>query len=264
MTIEVPSTNPLLAKLRVIDGITVRLPSRGLLYEPGVLHEDVVDGEIRVFPMTTRDEILLRSADGLFGGSTIEQVFSRCVPQVLAPKELFFNDIDYIMVALRQVSYGEEMQIEYKHACEGAKEHSYVVRVDTFLKNSKEIDPMLVTDTFTVLLPSSQEVKLRPIRLVDMMRILQPPTTTELTPQQAEEEMMRLYMAQIYSVDGVTDVEMIYEWMRELPTMYIKIIRQKIADSAEWGVTYSQEITCRDCGEVVSISTPINPVTFFT
>lgn len=261
---EMPATNPLLAKLRVVDGITVRLPSRALLYAPGVLHEDVVDGEVRVYPMTTRDEILLRSADGLFGGTTIEQVFSRCVPQVLQPKELFFNDIDYIMVALRQISYGEEMQIEYTHSCEGAKEHSYVVRVDALLKNSKEIDPMSVEETFTIMLPSSQEVKLRPIRLGDMMRILQPPANVELTAEQAEEEMMRLYMAQIYSVDGITDVEQIYEWMRELPTLYVKQIREKIGESADWGVSYSQDITCRDCGAHTSVTTPINPVTFFT
>lgn len=264
MTTEIPASNPLLAKLRVVDGFTVRLPSRGLLYEAGVLHEDVVDGEIRVFPMTTRDEILLRSADGLFGGSTIDQVFSRCVPQVLKPRELFFNDIDYIMVALRQISYGEEMQIEYKHDCEGAKEHSYIVRVDHLIRTSKEIDPLTVEETFTLVLPSSQVVKLRPIRLGDMMRILQPPTTAELTPEQAEEEMMRLYMAQIHSVDGFTDVEMIYEWMRELPTLFVKQIREKLASISDWGVTYSQDIVCRDCQNHISVTTPINPVTFFT
>ncbi len=257
-------TNPLLAKIRVIDGITVRLPSRGMLYKEGVLHNNVVDGEIRVYPMTTRDELLLRSADGLFGGTTIEQVFSRCVPDVLKPKELFFNDIDYIMVALRQISYGEDMQIEYQHNCEAAKEHSYVVRVDKLLRQSQELDPLLVSDQFTIMLPSSQEVRLRPIRLVDMMRILQPPTTAELSADEAEEEMMRLYLAQIESVDGYDNVELIYEWMRDLPISYIKLIREKIASVADWGVSYKQTIKCRDCGEEVEISTPINPVTFFS
>ena len=258
------STNPLLAKIRVIDGITVRLPSRGVLYKDGVLHPNVTDGEIRVYPMTTRDELLLRSADGLFGGTTIEQVFSRCVPDVLQPKELFFNDIDYIMVALRQISYGEEMQVEYNHGCENGKDHSYVVRVDTLLRNSVELDPLLVDDQFTIILPSSQEVRLRPIRLVDMMRILQPPSNTSLTAEEAEEEMMRLYLAQIQSVDGIDDVNLIYEWMRDLPISYIKMIREKVSAVSDWGVSYKQHIKCRDCGEEVEISTPINPVTFFS
>lgn len=258
------TNNPLLSKLRVLDGITIRLPSRGLLYDEGVLAEEVTDGEIRIFPMTTRDEILLRSADGLFGGSTIEQVFGRCVPQVLAPKKLYFNDLDFILVALRQASYGDEMQIEYNHGCENGKEHSYVVKVDALIRNSKEIDPMTVEEMFTIMLGTSQEVKLRPIRLESMMQILQPPSREELTPEQAEDEMLKMYIAQIYSVDGITDQEQIYGWMSELPVNYVKQIREKIANAGEWGVSYTQKIKCRDCGEVVEISTPINPVAFFS
>ena len=258
------TNNPLLSKLRVLDGITIRLPSRGLLYDKGVLKDEVTDGEIRIFPMTTRDEILLRSADGLFGGTTIAQVFARCVPEVLSPKQLFFNDLDFILVALRQASYGDEMQIEYKHTCEDAKDHTYMVRVDSLIRNSKEIDPISVEDKFTLMLGTSQEVKLRPIRLESMMQILQPPSREELTPEQAEEEMLKMYIAQIYSVDGEADVSMIYEWMSQLPVLYVKQIREKIADAGDWGVSYVQKITCKDCGQVAEISTPINPVAFFS
>lgn len=258
------TNNPLLSKLRVLDGITIRLPSRGLLYDEGVLAPDVTDGEIRIFPMTTRDEILLRSADGLFGGSTIEQVFARCVPEVLNAKKLFFNDLDFILVALRQASYGDEMQIEYNHGCEGGKDHSYMVRVDSLIRNSKEIDPLTVEDKFTIMLGTSQEVKLRPIRLESMMQILQPPSREELTPEQAEDEMLKMYIAQIHSVEGITDQEQIYGWMSELPVIYVKEIREKIANAGEWGVSYVQTIQCKDCGEKVEISTPINPVAFFS
>lgn len=258
------NVNPLLSKVRVLDGMTIRLPSRGLLYEEGVLAEEVEDGEIRIFPMTTRDEILLRSADGLFGGTTINQVFARCAPQVKNPQALFFNDLDYILVALRQASYGDEMQIEYDHGCEGSKEHSYVVRVDSLLRNAKEIDPLTVEDKFSVLLGTSQHVQLRPIRLRAMMQILQPPSTVELTTEQAEEEMLKMYIAQIHSVDGITDQDQIYEWMAQLPVLEVKKIREKITNAGEWGVSYTQQIKCRDCGETVEISTPINPVAFFS
>lgn len=259
-----PIPNPLLSKLRVLDGITIRLPSRGLLYDEGVLHPDVTDGEIRIYPMTTRDEILLRSADGLFGGTTIDQVFARCVPEALVPRKLFFNDLDFILVALRQASYGDEMQIEYNHGCENGKEHSYIVKVDTLIRNSTEIDPLTVADKFTLMLGTSQEVQLRPIRLESMMQILQPPSREELSPEQAEDEMLKMYIAQIHSVDGETDVERIYEWMSQLPVLYVKQIREKIANAGEWGVSYVQHITCKDCKEKVEISTPINPVAFFS
>lgn len=256
--------NPLLANLRVIDGITVTLPSRGLMYPEGVLSEDVVDGELRVYPMTTRDEILLRSADGIFGGTSIDRVFSRCIPQVLKPRDLFFNDIDYLMVALRQVSYGEDLQIEYTHDCENAKEHSYIVKVDKILSKSVQLDPLRVEEMFTLVLPTNQVVKLRPIRLIDMMSILQPPTTEELTPEQSEREVLKMYMAQIESVDGISDPNLIYEWVGELPTNCIKLLRQKISKMDVWGIDYTNEITCRDCSEKLSITTPLNPVSFFS
>lgn len=256
--------NPLIAKLRLMDGITVRLPSRGLLYKPGILDEDVVDGEVRVFPMTTRDEILMRSPDGLFGGTTIEQIFSRCIPQIKKPLEMFFNDVDFLIVALRQVSYGDDMEISYTHDCEGAKEHSYIVSVDTLMRGAAYIDPLTVDEQYTATLPSGQFVKLRPIRLIDMMDILRPNAMTESDTETVEQEMMKLYVSQIESVDDIDDPNMIIEWMRELPMPMVRVIRKVMTEQKSWGISYEQSIVCRDCKSETVISTPLNPVTFFS
>lgn len=261
---QMTAPNPLVAKLRLMDGITVRLPSRGLLYQPGILDDDVVDGEVRVYPMTTRDEILMRSPDGLFGGTTIEQIFSRCIPQIKKPLEMFFNDVDFLIVALRQVSYGDEMEISYTHDCEGAKEHSYVVSVEQLIRSATYIDPLTVEDQYTATLPSGQYVKLRPIRLIDMMDILRPTAHTDPSAEGIEEEMMKLYVSQIESVDGISDPNLIVEWMRELPMPMVKVIRQTMTNQQTWGVSYEQQIHCRDCKTDVTISTPLNPVTFFS
>lgn len=265
MTVSVPPVldNPLLAKLRVVDGITVKLPSGGLLYEEGVLHPDIIEGEIRVYPMTTRDDIALRSADGLFGGTAINQVLGRCAPGILDPSKLFFNDLDYLMVALRNVSYGSEMTIGFKHTCEGAKDHDYSVNVEAILQNTSYIDPLLIDSQFTYITSLGQEVKMHPIRVSEMMRIMKPPAA-ELTEEEVEEEVLKLFISQIYSVDNITDREMIYEWMGELHTKDLKAIRKRIHETSTWGVSYKQNITCRDCKETFEIETPINPVTFFS
>lgn len=258
------TTNPLVAKLRLLDGVTVRLPSRGLLYETGVLDENVVGGEVRVFPMTTRDEILMRSPDGLFGGTTIQQIFSRCVPDVKKPLELFFNDVDFLIVALRQVSYGDEMEISYTHDCDGAKEHSYIVSVDSLIRNVAYLDPLTIIDQFTVRLSSGQHVSLRPIRLIDMMDILRPDNPDQISTETIEEDMMRLYVSQIASVDDVSDPDLIVEWMRLLPMPLVREIRAVMAEQQTWGITYEQNITCRDCKAEMVVNTPLNPVTFFS
>jgi hypothetical protein len=81
--------NPLLEKLKKkIPGETFRLPSRGLFYTNGELDPEVENGEIVIYPMTTVDELALRSPDMLFQGTAITQVIRRTVPQILKPERL--------------------------------------------------------------------------------------------------------------------------------------------------------------------------------
>ncbi len=102
--------NPLLAKIK-LPGQRFRLPSRGLFYTDGELHEEVVDGEVEVFSMTTIDEIALRSPEFLFTGEAIERVFNRCIPDIIKPLRLLSKDVDFMLACLRIVSYGGAYQI---------------------------------------------------------------------------------------------------------------------------------------------------------
>jgi hypothetical protein len=94
--------NPLLHKIR-IPGETIRLPSRGIFYTPGVLIDDVINGEIHVYPMTTIDELILKSPDKIMSGDAIAEIFSRCVPQVLNTKRLLAKDVDFILITLKKI-----------------------------------------------------------------------------------------------------------------------------------------------------------------
>jgi len=120
------SDNPLLQRIQM-PGETFRLPSGGLFYEKGILSEKVVDGEIHVFPMTGIDEITLKTPDLLFSGNAVKQVFSRCIPDVLQPGKLLAKDVDFLIICLRKVSFGSEMDLTYTHFREKAKEHNYRV-----------------------------------------------------------------------------------------------------------------------------------------
>ena len=105
MSISQDTTNPLLkALLKVMPPTTIRLPSKGLLYKNGELDDEVIDGQIILYPMNTLDEIIIRNSDMLLQGTAIEQVIGRCAPQVKKPMELFSKDIDYILVFLRKIS----------------------------------------------------------------------------------------------------------------------------------------------------------------
>src|SRR5271170_226889 len=123
--------NPLLERIRM-PGETFRLPSGALFYptESGILDSTVTDGEVHIHPMTALDEIALKTPDLLFSGLAVIQVFGRCIPQIKDAKRLLAKDVDFLLVALRKVSYGPEMELSYTHDCEKAKSHNYVASVD--------------------------------------------------------------------------------------------------------------------------------------
>ena len=111
--IEQKRENPLLKRKNKFPGETYRLPSKGLLYFNGELDEEVKDGEVIIYPMTTLDEIYMKTPDMLFQGTAIDTVFKRCIPQIKQPLNLLSNDVDYLLAALRKVSYGNHILINH-------------------------------------------------------------------------------------------------------------------------------------------------------
>jgi DNA-directed RNA polymerase subunit M/transcription elongation factor TFIIS len=131
-------TNPLLNKIK-LPGRRFRLPSRGLFYTSGELADNVIDGEIELFSMTAVDEISLRSPEYLYSGEAIERVLSRCAPEVKKPLKLLAKDVDFILTALRVVSYGDELELNIRcDKCQEEQEAKNAAGRESFLAEVKE------------------------------------------------------------------------------------------------------------------------------
>lgn len=266
-----PAPNPLLAHVR-LPGETVRMPSGGLFYTNGELSPEVRDGEVHVHPMTAVDEIMIKTPDLLFSGNAIQEVFSRCIPQILKPTELLAKDVDYLLICLRKVTYGETLELEAEHTCENAKRHSYQISINDFIKNSKEIDPSKMS-TYTLKLDNGQTVNLRPVKFRDYVHIMQTTsalkeerikTDADYVVEQAKSIMFDSMLGVIISVDDITNRDQILEWLENIPAGWIKQISQKIEKMADWGPVFVSKATCKDCGEDFDVHAPLNPVAFFT
>lgn len=256
------SENQLLARIR-IPGETFRLPSGGLFYEPGILSEKVVDGEIYVFPMTAIDEIAIKTPDLLFSGEAVVQVFGRCIPDVLQPRKMLAKDIDFLLIALRKVSYGPQMELTYTHDCEKAKEHSYVIDVDQFLKRSKRIDPNTMLKDFHITLSNNQIVEVAPISFGGYVALMQA-SETDVDPVKLAQRLIFSVSQIIKSVDTETDSTKIQEWLAAIPPMLMKQVTESIEKTTEWGPDFMANIKCKDCGSEVQVQAPLNPLAFFT
>ena len=253
--------NPLLERVR-IPGEHFALPSGGLFYEAGELDPEVVDGEILINPMTAIDEVVIRSPDKLFSGEGINDVFSRCVPQVRRGIDLLAKDVDFILLCLRKITYGNEFELSFTHTCEGAKDHSYIVNLENFFQQTVRIDPTSFENRFTCNLSNGQVVMTRPIRFGDVISVVQnmkdEPTVDEIK-QLATSALLMV----IREVDGIGDPRMVTEWIRALPANLAKELQRTVDTAQDWGPKFQFTAACKDCGEEVDVAAPLNPTDFF-
>lgn len=262
--------NPLLATLKArIPGETFRLPSQGVFYQSGELSEDVKNGEVHVFPITAIDEIILKTPDKLLSGTAVNEVFSRCIPQVRKPLQLLSKDVDYLLMCLRLISYGETVDVTYKHSCENATRRNYEVELRPLISKSKPIDPTSLGSKYSLTFKSGQVAELRPALYGSVLSMyLSNFEAQKMTEEErlldTQMHMLNLVSDTIISVDGVTDRNFIKDWLKAVPAGWMQELGESMQDVADWGPTSEYTTVCKDCGEEITIEIPLNPISFFS
>jgi hypothetical protein len=109
---ENKNTNPLQKYFRQ-PKIYLALPSSGKYYPAGSL-EISENGEYPVFPMTARDEIMIKTPDALLNGQATASVISSCIPAIKDPFSMPSMDLDACLIAIRIATYGEMMEVSIK------------------------------------------------------------------------------------------------------------------------------------------------------
>jgi len=111
MTLKIePKKNPLMSAMRQ-PKIAVKLPSQGK-YWPQNTIELPDNGELPIFSMTARDELLLKTPDALLSGQAVVDVIESCVPNIKDGWSIPQIDLDCILIAIRIASYGPTMETE--------------------------------------------------------------------------------------------------------------------------------------------------------
>ena len=88
----------------------IDLPSGGVYYDDSII-EDAKYTQMPVFGMNAMDEILFKTPDALFTGDATAEVIKSCIPSILDPWKIVGFDIDYILLAIRIATYGDEMPV---------------------------------------------------------------------------------------------------------------------------------------------------------
>lgn len=103
------TANPLAKHFRQ-PAIHLSLPSKGQFWPEGSL-ELPASGDLPVYPMTTRDEITLRTADALLNGESVISVIESCCPAIKDAWRMPSIDVDAVIMGIRIASYGSDMDV---------------------------------------------------------------------------------------------------------------------------------------------------------
>lgn len=103
------SANPLAQYFRHTK-LQLDLPSAGKFYPEGSLKTND-DGTVNVMAMTARDEIIMKSPEGLLSGNSIAEMILSCIPGITDPWEMPAHDLDAILIAIRLASYDKGLEI---------------------------------------------------------------------------------------------------------------------------------------------------------
>ena len=182
------STNPLSGYLRKPE-IYVSLPSQGQWWPPGSL-ETPPNGEFPVLAMNGHDDLAMRNADGLMNGASSVSVIQSCVPNIKNAWVGPTMDIEYLFIAIRIASYGNEMESEGK--CKKCKETTkFGINLSSILEQMQFPDfknPVQIGELFFVLKPASYQLtNLTNQQLFEKQRALLTVQSSNLTMEQKQE-----------------------------------------------------------------------------
>jgi hypothetical protein len=106
---QINQNNPLTKFMRQ-PKIYISLPSEGKYWPPGSINIPE-NGQLAVFSMTAKDEMLFKTPDALMNGQAVVDVIQSCVPDIKNAWHTPSIDMDIILVAIRIATYGEKMTI---------------------------------------------------------------------------------------------------------------------------------------------------------
>ena len=146
--------------------IYITIPNNGEFYPPGVL-EIPESGEIPVYGMTAKDDIILKTPDALISGEAVAQVIKSCIPAIKDPWQVPATDIDYILVAIRIASYGNEMELEFQcDKCE--HEFNYAINLTHYIEHLTRVSFSIES---TIVNYGDVKVYIKPLAYIDLSLI---------------------------------------------------------------------------------------------
>jgi len=273
------SNNPLSNFFRQ-PAVHLKLPSNGKFWKEDSLDLPVTN-EIPVYPMTTRDEITLRTPDALLNGSGVVELIHSCCPNILDAWGAPSIDIDAIIIAIRIASYGNIM--DFDNRCPFCKE-----------ENTHQIDLTAILDNInspdyqTPLKYKNLTFKLKPqhyfsVNSANKYHFEEQQLFKNIDSVEDEQEKLKIYAEQLQRItdmtiqlvadsteyiltpDGikVVDPEFIKEYYERSETAIVNLIRDKLNELAKQAEIARPTVICSSCEKEYEVTLTFDYASFF-
>ena len=273
-------TNPLIQAYRK-PALYIPLPSGGEFYQ--TKPKLSIDGELAVYAMTARDELITKTPDALFNGEATISLIKSCCPDIENPETMPVSDLLVILVGIRQASYGKEIDIDVKcPKCDFENQLTLDANIMLSKTRSEPIER-------SVTLPSEFKIVCNPYTLTDrtmlqIQQIKQNKMIQGLASEKLDDTMRQelfgktfveiaeltvdLITNSIVTVQGketdlIDDKETIREWLQNITKTDYEIIRSKIEELSESGLETEFNASCQACEHTWKTSVDLDIANFF-
>jgi hypothetical protein len=258
-----PAQNPLYKHFRQ-PAIYLKLPSLGR-YWPDNAIDIPSTGEIPVYPMTVRDEIILKTPDALMNGEGVAATIQSCCPNIKDAWKLPQCDLDAVLIAIRLASYGSDMDIG--STCPHCKEpNDNVVNLRILLDN-------LAVPAYDTLTLDGLSINFKPqafetmnnanLALFEQEKLINTITNSELSDDEKQKQFQTLMpkltdlnvMSLVYCIESielsdgteVTEQKYIKEFIDNCDRNTFIAIKSKIEEINTNNKIAPLDIECNSC-----------------
>ena len=275
------NNNPLAKHFRQ-PSIYLKLPSGGRFYPEGTL-EIGATGEIPVYPMTVKDELLLKTPDALMNGSSVASLIASCCPSIKDPWTMPLVDLDPVLIAIRLVSYGVGMDMTSNCThCREPNEHTIDLRqVLDRLKPIGDYDKQHFVDglVFDIQPHTFKEINTAGQIAFEQQKLVVAVENSELTPEEKKAQFDASFakltelnidslvscIRSITTEDGavVKEKALIKDFLAHTDRRSYEDVKGMVTDVVQANALDPMPVVCDHCSKEYSVALDFNQTNFF-
>ena len=270
----------------------VKLPTGGMFYDKDIV-EYPESGELPVFPMTAKDEVMMKNPDALLNGEAVCSLISSCVPNVKNPRLMISNDVDTLLIAIQGATNGDDIEVSAEcpscnenvtgiASAEGALETMSVLeesyKVTTEQGLTIEVKPLKYENTIKAGITSFQTARSLQAMAelpddIDKLKIFNESfmKMSDMNYQLILDAVHSITIGKGKDKQSITDKGHIKEFLDNCESEIGKSVEQAVADLNKIGIQKTMQFECEkescmkdDCPKQFEAAVAFDPVNFFT